>query len=84
MAQVAALGCIVCRNNGYGLSPAQLHHPRHGKGMSQRGSNMDVIPLCPTHHQHGGYGVAIHSGQKTWEDRFGTEMKLLEQVRKLL
>jgi len=82
--KVAALGCIVCRNLGYEDSPAQLHHIRSGQGMAQRAGEFEVIPLCPTHHQHGGHGIAIHAGQETWEANFGTERDLLEQVRALL
>ena len=80
----AALGCIVCHNEGHGWSPAELHHPRAGMGMGQRASHMDVLPLCPNHHRNGNHGVAIHQGQKTWEKNFGTELELLEQVREML
>ena len=79
--RVASLGCIVCRNLGHGETPAHVHHIRTGKGMGQRASNYETIPLCPTHHQQGGHGVAIHAGQKTWEANFGTELELLEQVK---
>ena len=78
--KVAALGCIVCINNGHPDTPAQLHHIRAGQGMSQRAGEYEVIPLCPTHHQHGGYGIAIHAGQAAWERTFGTEAELLAQV----
>ena len=84
MARVADLGCIVCHNEGMGKSPASLHHIRTGYGISQRAPNDEVIPLCPLHHQHGGHGVAYHAGAKTWESHFGTELKLLEQVRGML
>lgn len=79
--RVVSLGCIVCRNLGHGETPAHVHHIRTGKGMAQRASNYETIPLCPAHHQHGGHGVAIHAGQKTWETNFGTELELLEQVK---
>ena len=81
---VAGLGCIVCYNMGHPDTPACIHHIRAGQGMSQRASNYETIPLCPTHHQHGGFGVAIHAGQKTWEGIHGTEAELLEQVRGML
>lgn len=84
MSRVAGLGCIVCRNEGYGASPAACHHIRAGQGMSQRASNYEVLPLCGAHHQTGGYGVAIHAGQKEWEKRYGTELELLSQVRREL
>jgi len=84
MSKVAALGCVACRLIGYYDTPAELHHPRSGQGVGQRASNFDVIPLCPTHHRQGGYGVAIHAGKKAFEDKFGTENELLELTRRLL
>ena len=38
------------------------------------------IPLCPDHHQNGGYGVALHAGKETFERNFGTEAHLLKQT----
>lgn len=84
LGRVAALGCIVCRNEGFGETPACCHHIRAGQGMGQRASDFEVIPLCGIHHQQGGHGVAIHAGQKAWEARYGTERELLTQVRQLL
>lgn len=84
MDAVARLGCIVCRNLGYGPTPAEIHHPRKLAGLSQRASHFDVIPLCPAHHRTGGVGVALHAGQRTWEAKYGTESELLEQVRREL
>ena len=78
---VAELGCVVCRNLGYGPSPAQIHHVRDGQGMGQRADNFSVIPLCPQHHQHGNYGVAFHAGPEIWQERYGTERDLLKQVQ---
>ena len=75
LSRVAALGCIVCG------AQAQVHHIRAGRGMALRASHYDTIPLCPPHHTTGGYGVAIHSGQKEFEKRYGTERELLSQVR---
>ena len=80
MGDVASMGCVVCRNAAYGESPAEIHHIRNGQGMSQRASNYEVIPLCPTHHRTGGFGIAIHAGQETWEAAFGTERNLLNQT----
>lgn len=79
MDRVAQLPCMVC-----GTHPVELHHPRRGMGMAMRASNLDVIPLCAAHHRTGGFGVALHAGQKTWESIFGTESELLERLRGLL
>ena len=80
MDRVAALGCVVCRNLGYGETPAQIHHIRYGQGMAQRSSNHFVIPLCPQHHTDGGKGVAIHAGQQAFEAIYGSELDLLAQT----
>lgn len=82
--RVAELGCVVCRNLGYGASPAEIHHLRKGCGVGQRSSHRRAIPLCPPHHRTGGYGVAIHAGKKTWEKIYGSEEELLEQVKREL
>lgn len=68
MRLVAQLSCSVCP-----AMPVEVHHPRHGAGMGRRSSHYDTFPLCTTHHRSGGFGVAIHAGQKTWEAKFGTE-----------
>lgn len=81
LSRVAELGCIVCRNQNLGETPAEIHHIRTGQGTSQRADHRKSIPLCHTHHRNGGYGVAIHAGRKQWEINFGTELQLLEQVQ---
>jgi hypothetical protein len=75
MAQVASLPCCVC---GYWL--VEVHHLT-GAGMALRASHYDTIPLCAQHHRTGGYGVAIHAGQRTWEKNFGMQRDLLERVQ---
>lgn len=84
LGRLAALGCIVCVRAGFGESPAEIHHPRSLAGMSQKASHFDAIPLCTRHHRTGGFGVAIHAGQKTWEQNHGTEAELLADVRRRL
>ena len=74
--KVAELGCIIC------AMPAEIHHLRTGAGIGIKSN--DVIPLCPVHHRNGGYGIAIHAGQKTFEANFGTEIELLEKTINLL
>lgn len=84
LSKVAAIGCIACRNLGFPDSPAEIHHPRNGAGMGQRSKHDRAIPLCATHHRTGGPGIALHAGQKTWEEIHGSEADLLEQVLGLL
>lgn len=84
LSRVAALSCVVCRNQEYGESPAEIHHCSSGTGLAVRADHFQVIPLCHAHHRTGGYGVAIHAGRKSWEKKYGTESQLLTQVRREL
>lgn len=84
MNRVSDLGCVVCRNLGTITNetsyPACIHHIREGKGMGQRASNYEVIPLCHFHHQ-GRNG--IHTiGTKAWRAKYGSEKDLLAQTLK--
>lgn len=81
---VSGLGCIVCLNNGTPGTPSEIHHPRSLGGMGLKADHKFVLPLCPFHHRLGGKGEAIHAGRKSWEEKFGSEQKLLEQVQSLL
>lgn len=82
--KVANLGCIVCRLY-YNLdTPAEIHHIRTGQGIGRRASDEEAIPLCPKHHRNGGYGVAYHAGKKGFEEKYGLELELLEEVKNLL
>jgi len=86
LSRVAALGCIVCSNEGHGVTPPEytaIHHIRSGQGL-RRATNFEVLPLCAAHHQTGGYGVAFHAGPKVWQEKYGLEVDLLNQVRDLL
>lgn len=83
MNRVSEIGCIVCLNEYGEGSPAEMHHV-NAHGMGLRSDNYSVIPLCPAHHRTGGHGVAVHAGKETWENRFGYEIDLLEQVREIL
>lgn len=74
LSMVAELGCIICS------MPAEIHHIRAGMGLAMRNSHFNVIPLCPTHHRNGGYGIAFHAGKKAFEAKYGTEEELLKQT----
>lgn len=80
LSRVAGLGCIVCKNLGFGETPAEIHHVRTGQGAGQRADHRKTIPLCHQHHRVGGHGVTIHAGKKTWEQKYGSETELLIQV----
>ena len=74
----------MCIREGWGYSPPHIHHIRHGVGLSQRSHWSLAIPLCPNHHQNGGYGIALHAGQKEFERKFGSEVELLQETIKLM
>lgn len=78
LSDVAELGCVCCRNMGYGASLAEIHHTRDGQGMAQRASHKDVLPLCPAHHR-AGYDTGFHSALKSWQEIHSAEIELLEQ-----
>ena len=79
MGRVAALGCVVCRNLGFGETPAQVHHIREGVGAAQRAPNWLTIPLCPEHHTgQSGYHTLRAAA---FERMYGaTELDLLAQT----
>jgi len=82
MSKVADLGCIVCRNNGF-ITPAEIHHT---EGKTQKNAHLKVLPLCFYHHRMGGdkNPISRHPHKKLFEEAYGTEKELLEQVDKLL
>ena len=83
--KVASLGCIVCRNLGFGESPAEIHHIRDGYGISQRAPDSEAIPLCFIHHRsEGGGQIGYHTSPLGFIERYGTERELLHQVKELI
>ena len=82
--RVKALGCAICRNLGYGPTPADAHHIlRNGR----RRDDFHTIPLCAVHHRSGvnnEQAVSRHPWKRAFEARYGSEMSLLEQTRQLL
>ena len=81
MSAQAESGCILCRYLGYGDTPAEIHHLRHGMGAGQRNSNLMTIPLCPEHHRG---ATGFHGlGRRAFEREYGvTELELLDMSKK--
>lgn len=84
--KVRELGCIVCRLEGKGLTPPQIHHPK----LNGKTDNMMILPLCYYHHMadqqqppNPAY-TSRHPNRKAFEERHGSEDYLLEQVTILL
>lgn len=76
MGRVAGLGCILCRELGYGQTPAEVHHIRDGQGAAQRASDYLTVPLCPEHHRG---NAGLHGlGVRGFEARYRlSELDLL-------
>jgi hypothetical protein len=83
MDKVQQLGCIVCANRGFPDVPAEIHHT---KGKTVKDAHLYVLPLCPSHHRFGGHiePISRHPYKKRFEDAYGTEAELLEQVQENL
>jgi len=73
MSKVASLGCWICQR------PANVHHIRPiGLGIGRRSSHYDTIPLCYDHHQG---QFSIHNCKQQFEDRYGKETFILQEVK---
>jgi hypothetical protein len=48
LAQIRALGCVVCRRFVREDSPVELHHVAEGSGLRD---DYAQVPLCREHHQ---------------------------------
>ncbi len=70
--RIVELNCIICQ------SPAEVHHCFTSMGCKK--DDLKTIPLCPTHHRTGGYGIALHAGKRVWQDKYGSEMELLNKT----
>lgn len=88
LSRVADLCCAVCRRMGYPGTPAEIHHKRAGRGLSNRAGHMEVIPLCPEHHRGatGLHGLGTKGFKKHWgfdeNDLLAETLSLLERYRR--
>ena len=83
MRKVSAIGCIVCRKQGLGYVPAEIHHII---GKTKKDCHMKVLPLCFDHHRRGNDSEPIsrHPWKKRFEKAYGTEESLLQDVENIL
>ena len=73
-AEAIEYGCILCRNI-YGVKTEATIHHLTGAGMGMKSE--DFIP--PRHHL---YEEGIHFlGRRVWEEKFGTQLELLEMYK---
>lgn len=85
LTKICTMGCIVCRMEGLGTTPAEPHHLLLKSG--RRMGHMFTIPLCPAHHRghRNDEGcVSRHHYRVQFEARYGTEAELLERTRELV
>lgn len=80
MADVARLGCAICRRLGYEDTPSEVHHRRKMTGLGRRSPHTQTIPLCPEHHRG---RTGIHGmGRKAFEWHYRvTEVELVEETQ---
>lgn len=86
LSRLAAFGCIACYLDGNAGTPAEMHHIREGKGMAQRASHFECIPLCPAHHRGTMHPVvpSVHLSPFAFKAQYGTEYDLMTKVRALV
>lgn len=82
MAWVTEFGCIACYIDGNYGEPCAVHHIVSG---NRRMGHLFSIGLCdPGHHQNGWSRgmISRHPWKALFEEKYGTEMELLERLRK--
>jgi len=81
------LGCIVCINEHSVYTPPAIHHI---DGQTKPGCHQNTIPLCGKHHQIKSNSkppmwISRHGDNRNaFEEAYGTEQELLEQVNGLI
>lgn len=81
------IGCIVCKNQGYGWTPPEIHHLKGHpwSAMGMRASDEHTIPLCPAHHRFGHEReIGFHQSPAAFQDKYGSQQTLLQQVEAML
>lgn len=84
------IGCIVCRLHLNCFTAPEVHHIRTGKGMSQRATDNETIPLCPVHHRLGDSTqtfqgeIGYHYSPKRFQEKYWKETDLLDIVNMVI
>lgn len=69
------MGCAICARIGNPGTPASIHHVRKHGGRRDL-QEMNVIPLCPTHH------TELHANRRNYEALYGIgEQELALQLQ---
>ena len=85
-AKLREMGCIVCINEHGVFTETAIHHL---DGKTKEGCHQLTIPLCPRHHQIKDNNkppmwFTFHGMKPSFEEAYGTEQELLEQVNGLI
>lgn len=77
---IVSHGCVCCRMMGLGVVPPEVHHILRG---SYRMGHLHSLPLCASHHRLNDNPrmVSRHPWKAKFEDVYGTEQKLLADLR---
>jgi hypothetical protein len=79
--RMAGLGCIACLMDGRENPFVSMHHI---SGRTAPGCHKKVLPLCAGHHQDGTGNdkslVAVHPFKKRFENLYGRQIDLLDEV----
>ena len=83
MDRVRDLGCIICRQQGKGRRPCEIHHVY---GKTKKDAHFKVLPLCFEHHRMGSdkEPISRHPYKARFVATYGTEESLLNFVDELL
>ena len=59
-----------------------VHHPIgcEWRGMGQKASDFETIPLCHEGHHQFGRNAIHQMGKRPWEAKYGSQRELLEQT----
>lgn len=75
---VSQLGCVACRQMGIESELVEIHHVRYMAGIGQRAPHIGgTMPLCYEHHRG---NIGIHTSKKRFEELYGTEKELHQQM----
>lgn len=84
MEKISAFGCIVCYRLGVrNRRTAAVHHILNG---NKHKGHLFTIPLCdPGHHKNPLSGhVSRHPNKLRFERVYGSEMGMLEEIKRLI
>lgn len=71
LADVAQLSCVCC-----GAHPVVVHHTIMGRHAQRKSSDLDTIPLCPSHHDQ------IHKSPGLWRAFYGFDTEYIPATRR--